>query len=65
MYLAAGLLREGEAQAMASLLGLQGSIVTSHCNATVEGFVYAIQQAMREVENKVPQLIAENVAAII
>jgi len=49
----------------ASLLGLQGSIVKSHGNATVEGFVYAIQQAIREVENNVPQLIAENVAAII
>ena len=49
----------------ASLLGLQGSIVKSHGNATVEGFVYAIQQAMREVENNVPQLIAEKVAAII
>lgn len=49
----------------ASLLGLQGSIVKSHGNATIEGFTYAIQQAVTEVENAVPQLIAKKVAAII
>jgi phosphate acyltransferase len=49
----------------ASLLGLQGSIVKSHGNATQEGFVYAIQQAITEVQNTVPQLIAKKVAAII
>lgn len=49
----------------ASLLGLQGSIVKSHGNATIEGFTYAIQQAVTEVEYAVPQLIAEKVAAII
>jgi glycerol-3-phosphate acyltransferase PlsX len=49
----------------ASLLGLQGRIVKSHGNATSEGFFYAIQQAIREVENRVPQLIANRVAAIM
>lgn len=49
----------------ASLLGLQGSIIKSHGNATVEGFAYAIQEAVKEVENAVPQLIGEKVAAII
>ncbi len=49
----------------ASLLGLQGSIVKSHGNATAEGFAYAIAQAVAEVENAVPQLIAKRVAAII
>lgn len=49
----------------ASLLGLQGSIVKSHGNATSEGFFYAIQQAIHEIENSVPQLIAERVADII
>ena len=49
----------------ASLLGLQGSIIKSHGNATVEGFTYAIQEAVKEVENAVPQLIAKKVAAII
>lgn len=49
----------------ASLLGLQGSIVKSHGNATAEGFYYAIQQAIHEIENNVPQLIARRVADII
>ena len=49
----------------ASLLGLKGSIVKSHGNATIEGFAYAIQQAVREAENAVPELIREKVAAII
>lgn len=49
----------------ASLLGLQGSIIKSHGNATIEGFAYAIQQAVREAENAVPELIREKVAAII
>ncbi len=49
----------------ASLLGLKGSIIKSHGNATIEGFAYAIQQAVREAENAVPELIREKVAAII
>ncbi|MFK7862849.1 MAG: phosphate acyltransferase PlsX [Pseudohongiellaceae bacterium] len=49
----------------AILLGLQGSIVKSHGNATLEGFRYAISQAAKEVETKVPQLIAAKVAAIM
>lgn len=49
----------------ASLLGLQGSIVKSHGNATIEGFAYAIQQAVREADHGVPDLIREKVAAII
>jgi glycerol-3-phosphate acyltransferase PlsX len=49
----------------ASLLGLQGSIIKSHGNATIEGFAYAIQQAVREAENTIPELIREKVAAII
>ncbi len=49
----------------ASLIGLQGSIVKSHGNATTEGFFYAIQQAIGEIENSSPQLIADKVAAIM
>ena len=49
----------------ASLLGLQGSIIKSHGNATIEGFTYAIAQAEAEIENAVPQLIAKRVAAIM
>ena len=49
----------------ASLLGLKGSIVKSHGNASIEGFVYAIEQAIKEAGNNIPQLIAEKVAGII
>lgn len=49
----------------ASLLGLQGSIVKSHGNATAEGFYRALQRAEREVELDVPRLIAKKVAAIM
>ncbi len=49
----------------ASLLGLQGSIIKSHGNATAEGFFYAIQQAIKEAKNAVPQLLRKKVAAII
>jgi|TARA_B100002003_G_scaffold249845_1_gene287293 glycerol-3-phosphate acyltransferase PlsX len=49
----------------ASLLGLQGSIVKSHGNTNIEGFIFAIQQAINEVDNAVPQLIAKKVEAII
>ncbi|MBT8147825.1 MAG: phosphate acyltransferase PlsX [Gammaproteobacteria bacterium] len=49
----------------ASLLGLQGSIIKSHGNATVEGFTWAIERAAKEAENNVPGLIAEKVAQIV
>lgn len=49
----------------ASLLGLQGSIVKSHGNASVEGFGYAIEQAIREADNRIPQMIAHRVASIL
>jgi|TARA_B110000879_G_scaffold21558_1_gene27520 glycerol-3-phosphate acyltransferase PlsX len=49
----------------AILLGLQGSIVKSHGNATLEGFCHAIYQAVKEVEQNVPHLIAKKVAAIM
>ena len=49
----------------ASLLGLQGSVIKNHGNATIEGVTYAIQQAIRETENVVPELIRVKVAAII
>tara|TARA_B100000686_G_C16702035_1_gene924023 strand:+ start:149 stop:1156 length:1008 start_codon:yes stop_codon:yes gene_type:complete len=49
----------------ASLLGLQGSIIKSHGNTTEEGFIYAIQQGITEIENSVPQLIGKKVTAII
>lgn len=49
----------------ASLLGLQGSIIKSHGNASVAGFTAAISQAISEVETGVPQLITQRVAAIM
>ena len=49
----------------ASLLGLQGSVVKSHGNATAEGFFYAIEQAIREVDHGIPQLIGKRVADIM
>jgi len=49
----------------ASLLGLQGSIIKSHGNATIDGFTWAIERAAKEAENNVPGLIAEKVAQIV
>ena len=49
----------------ASLLGLQGSVVKSHGNATAEGFFYAIEQAIREIDHGIPQLIGKRVADIM
>lgn len=48
----------------ASLLGLQGSIIKSHGNASSKGFLYAIERAIQEAQNDVPRLIAEKVAQI-
>ena len=49
----------------ASLLGLQGSVVKSHGNATAEGFYYAIEQAIREIDHAIPKLIGKRVARIM
>lgn len=49
----------------ASLLGLRGSVIKSHGNASARGFSYAISRALIEAKQQVPQLIAERVAAII
>lgn len=49
----------------ASLLGLQGSVIKSHGNASQAGFVSAIRQAMEEVERDVPRLISHKVAAML
>jgi fatty acid/phospholipid biosynthesis enzyme len=39
--------------------------VKSHGNATLEGFCSAIYQAINEVEQNVPHLIAKKVATIM
>lgn len=46
----------------ASLLGLNGIVVKSHGSANVLGFRYAIDEAIAEVEQNVPELIREQVA---
>lgn len=42
----------------ASLLGLQGIVVKSHGGARADGFYYAIQRALQEVEHNLPARIA-------
>lgn len=42
----------------ASLLGLRGIVVKSHGSTHADGFYYAIQRAMREVEHNLPARIA-------
>lgn len=49
----------------ASLLGLQGIIVKSHGNAQTEGFFYAIEQAVKEVIDNVPELISQKMAILL
>ena len=46
----------------ASLVGLRGIVVKSHGGTTVKGFEAAIEQAILEVENNVPDLINKQVA---
>lgn len=49
----------------ASLLGLQGIIVKSHGNALTDGFFYAIEQAVKEVIDNVPELISQKMAILL
>nr|WP_284041565.1 phosphate acyltransferase PlsX [Halomonas olivaria] len=42
----------------ASLLGLQGIVVKSHGSTRADGFYYAIQRALQEVEHNLPARIA-------
>lgn len=42
----------------ASLLGLQSIVVKSHGSARADGFYYAIQRALKEVEHNLPARIA-------
>jgi glycerol-3-phosphate acyltransferase PlsX len=45
-----------------SLLGLQGVVIKSHGNATIEAFAEAIRVAIKEVEKNVPATICNTVA---
>jgi len=49
----------------ASVLGLQGIIVKSHGNATSEGFFYAIEQAVKEIQDNVPALISQEMDKLL
>ena len=49
----------------ASLLGLRGIVIKSHGGADDLALRYAIDQCVREVNNNVPQLIAEQVSTIV
>lgn len=42
----------------ASLLGLQGIVVKSHGSTRADGFYYAIQRALQEIEHNLPARIA-------
>jgi len=48
----------------ATFLGLRGTIVKSHGNTDRDGFCNAIEQAIREVKNDIPSLIAHRIALI-
>lgn len=49
----------------ASLLGLRGIVIKSHGGADELALRFAIDQCVREVNNNVPQLIAEQVSTIV
>jgi glycerol-3-phosphate acyltransferase PlsX len=49
----------------ASLLGLRGIVIKSHGAADRRAFGYALERALAEVRNNVPQRIAERMAQVI
>lgn len=46
----------------ASLLGVNGIVIKSHGGASMEGFSHAINEAVREAEHNVPELIRETLS---
>jgi phosphate acyltransferase len=49
----------------ASLIGLRGIVVKSHGNASSEAFLYAIREAVKEVEMQVPNRIKDKIEAVL
>jgi glycerol-3-phosphate acyltransferase PlsX len=49
----------------ASLIGLRGIVVKSHGNASHEAFLYAIKEAINEVERQVPQKIEQRIKKVL
>jgi glycerol-3-phosphate acyltransferase PlsX len=48
----------------ASLLGLRGIVIKSHGSADARAFGYALERAVDEVRNDVPQRIARQMATV-
>ncbi|MGH8510055.1 MAG: phosphate acyltransferase PlsX, partial [Gammaproteobacteria bacterium] len=48
----------------ASLLGLRGIVIKSHGSADQVSFAYAIDEAVLEVEKRVPDLISKDLELI-
>jgi glycerol-3-phosphate acyltransferase PlsX len=49
----------------ASLIGLRGIVIKSHGSANAQAFANAIEKAIQEVENNIPQLIHREVEKIL
>jgi glycerol-3-phosphate acyltransferase PlsX len=49
----------------ASLLGLRGIVIKSHGSADVYAFGQALRRAVEEVQNKVPERIAQKMAQLV
>jgi phosphate acyltransferase len=49
----------------ASLIGLRGIVVKSHGNATAEAFLYAIREAVQEVDRQVPIKIKDKIETVL
>lgn len=49
----------------ASLIGLRGIVVKSHGNASTEAFLYAINEAIHEVDRQVPTKIKDKIESVL
>lgn len=49
----------------ASLIGLRGIVIKSHGNANAEAFLYAIKEAIQEVEHQVPNKIKDKIESVL
>lgn len=49
----------------ASLIGLRGIVVKSHGNASSEAFLFAIREAIQQVEMQVPNKIKDKIEAVL
>ncbi|WJG07746.1 phosphate acyltransferase PlsX [Aliiglaciecola sp. LCG003] len=49
----------------ASLIGLRGIVVKSHGNASVDAFLYAIREAVQEVQRQVPNKIKDKIESVL